>query len=48
MFPVAYIPAWWFKVMDQRLLALPHIKGDMTKINIDPAKRDALLKQYAA
>jgi alkane 1-monooxygenase len=48
MFPVAYIPAWWFKVMDPRLLALPHIKGDMSKINIDPAKRDALLKQYAA
>ena len=48
MFPVAYIPAWWFKVMDPRLLALPHIQGDMSKINIDPAKRDALLKQYAA
>jgi alkane 1-monooxygenase len=47
MYPVAYIPLWWFKVMDPRLLALPHIKGDMTKINIDPAKRDALLKQYA-
>jgi hypothetical protein len=29
-------------------LALPHIQGDMSKINIDPAKRDALLKQYAA
>ena len=28
--------------------SLPHIQGDMSKINIDPAKRDALLKQYAA
>lgn len=47
MYPVAYIPTWWFKVMDPRLLALPHINGDMTKINIDPVKRDALLKQYS-
>jgi alkane 1-monooxygenase len=25
---------------------LPHIKGDLNKINIDPAKRDAIVARY--
>lgn len=48
MFPLAYIPALWFKVMDPRLLALPHIQGDMRKINIDPAHQSQLLARYAS
>jgi len=31
---LAYIPWLWFKVMDKRLLALPHIRGDLGKVNI--------------
>jgi hypothetical protein len=27
MFPLAYVPSLWFKVMDPRLLALPHIRS---------------------
>ncbi len=48
MFPVAYVPALWFKVMDPRLLALPHVRGDMGRVNIDPSRRDALLARYGA
>jgi len=46
MYVVAYISALWFTIMDARLLALPNIKGDLNKINIDPAKRDAILARY--
>ena len=36
---IAYIPWLWFKIMDKRLLALPHIRGDLSKVNIDPERR---------
>ena len=48
MFPVAYVPWLWFRVMDARLLALPHIQGDFSRINVDPSRRDALLARYAS
>jgi alkane 1-monooxygenase len=44
---LAYVPWLWFRVMDPRLLALPHIDGDLSRINIDPDKRDAIHRQYA-
>ncbi len=47
MFPVAYVPWLWFKVMDPRLLALPHVRGDFSRINVDPARREALMARYA-
>ena len=40
MYVLSYFPPLWFRVMDQRVLDLPHIKGDLSKVNIDPAKRD--------
>jgi len=46
MFPLAYVPPLWFKLMDPRLLALPHIQGDFSRINLDPKRRDALLARY--
>lgn len=46
MFPLAYVPPLWFKVMDPRLLALPHVRGDLSRVNIDPAKRNAILERY--
>lgn len=46
MFPLAYVPPLWFKVMDPRLLALPQVQGDLSKVNIDPKRRDALLARY--
>ena len=48
MFPLAYVPSLWFKVMDPRLLALPHIQGDFSRVNLDPARRGALLARYGA
>ncbi|MEN1728741.1 MAG: alkane 1-monooxygenase, partial [Pseudomonadota bacterium] len=33
MFLLAYVPPLWFRVMNPRLLALPHIQGDFSKIN---------------
>ena len=32
--------------MDERVLALPHIQGDLSKVNIDPARRDAIYAKY--
>ncbi|MBB3169057.1 alkane 1-monooxygenase [Simiduia aestuariiviva] len=48
MFLVAYFPQLWFKVMDPRLLSLGHIQGDLSKVNIDPASRAALLQRYGS
>ena len=46
MFPLAYVPPLWFRVMDKRLLALPQIQGDLNKVNLDPKRRDALFRRY--
>lgn len=43
---LAYIPPLWFHVMDKRLLALPHVDGDLTKTNLDPAAREKLFERY--
>ncbi len=36
MYVLAYVPWAWFRVMDPRLMALPHVDGDLDKVNIDP------------
>jgi alkane 1-monooxygenase len=46
MYLLAYIPWLWFRVMDKRLLALPHIQGDLSKVNIAPGKRNAIFCKY--
>jgi alkane 1-monooxygenase len=33
MFVLAYLPPLWFKVMDRRLLELPHVAGDLARVN---------------
>lgn len=47
MYLVAYIPWWWYSMMDKRLLAIDHIRGDFDKINLDPAKAQKLRTKYA-
>lgn len=47
MYLVAYIPRLWFAMMDKRLLATPHISGDLSKVNIAPAARDSIYARYA-
>jgi alkane 1-monooxygenase len=43
---LAYVPWLWYRVMDKRLLELPHIGGDLGKVNIDPARRTAIYAKY--
>ena len=47
MFPLAYMPPLWFKVMDSRLLALPHVQGDLARVNMDPRSRAQIRARYA-
>ncbi len=47
MFPLAYVPWLWFRVMDPRLLALPHVRGDLARVNLDPRRAQRLRAQYA-
>ncbi|MDF1820244.1 MAG: alkane 1-monooxygenase [Alcanivoracaceae bacterium] len=44
MFLVAYIPALWYAVMDRRLLE--HVDYDASRINFNPARKDALMRRY--
>ncbi|MCY4757035.1 alkane 1-monooxygenase [Pelomonas aquatica] len=46
MFPLSYLPWLWFKVMDPRLLALPHVAGDLDRVNLDPRRQQALRERY--
>ncbi len=41
----AYIPSWWYKTMDERVIK--HYKGDMSKINMDPENAAEVLAKYA-
>jgi len=40
----AYIPSWWFKIMDQRVV--DHYKGDLSKANILPKRRAKLFAKF--
>jgi alkane 1-monooxygenase len=44
-FTMAYLPFLWRKVMDHRVLE--QYNGDILKANLDPKKRDALIRKYA-
>jgi alkane 1-monooxygenase len=46
MFPLAWLPPLWFKVMDPRLLALPHVQGDLKRVNICPRARRHIEARY--
>ncbi len=46
MFLLAFFPPLWFKVMNPRLMALPHVAGDLDKVNVDPKSRPALFLEW--
>jgi len=48
MFPLAYVPPLWFRVMDPRLLALPQVQGVLSRVNVCPRRRAALEARYGA
>jgi alkane 1-monooxygenase len=43
---LAYVPPLWFRIMDKRLLELPHIDGDLDRVNICPDAHPALFLRY--
>ncbi len=43
---LAYVPWLWFRIMNPRLLSLPHIDGDLGKVNICPAARPSIFLRY--
>ena len=43
---LAYVPWLWFRVMNNRLLSLPHVQGDLEKVNISPDARATIFLQY--
>ncbi|PQA32875.1 alkane 1-monooxygenase [Amnimonas aquatica] len=40
----AYFPSWWYGLMDR--LVIDHYKGDLSRINMDPERREELLAKY--
>lgn len=42
----AYFPPLWFRLMDPKVVE--HFKGDMSKANIVPSKREAVIAKYSA
>ena len=46
MFLLAWLPPLWFRVMDKRLMALPHVSGDLDKVNVDDRARASLHRQW--
>ncbi|MFC3961862.1 alkane 1-monooxygenase, partial [Nocardia jiangsuensis] len=40
------VPPLWRRIMDRRVLA--HYGGDVTKANLQPAKRERLLARYGS
>jgi len=45
---LAYVPPLWYRVMDRRLLALPHVQGDLSRVNVCPRARRRLELRYGA
>jgi alkane 1-monooxygenase len=43
---LALVPPLWFAVMDARVLR--HFDGDITRANIQPSRRDRVLRKYGA
>ncbi len=46
MYVLAYLPWLWFRVMDKRVMALPHVQGDLDKVNIDPDARASIFLRW--
>jgi alkane 1-monooxygenase len=42
----AYFPFFWYRLMDKRVIA--HYNGDITKANLQPSRREKLLRRYAS
>ena len=47
MFVLSWIPPLWFRIMDKRLMALPHVAGDLDRVNIEPRAKPSLFLRWA-
>lgn len=47
MFLLAWLPPLWFRAMDRRLMDLPHVRGDLGKVNIDESARSRLSGRWS-
>jgi len=45
---LAWVPWLWYRVMDRRLLDLPHVRGDLGNVNVDPARGAMLRQRYGS
>lgn len=43
---LSYVPSLWFRIMDKRLLDLPHIQGNLDRVNICPDARSGIFLKY--
>jgi len=43
---LAYCPWLWFRVMDKRLMALPHVDRNLDNLNIDPAAQPSIFLRW--
>ncbi len=46
MYLLALFPWLWFEVMDKRLMALPHVKGNLDHVNIDPDAQPSIFLKW--
>lgn len=46
MYILAYFPTLWFNVMDKTLMSIPHIDGDLNKVNIDPKNEEKIREKW--
>ncbi len=46
MYLLSYFPPLWFRVMDPQLMALPHVDGDLDKVNKDPRAEPSLFLKW--
>jgi len=46
MYVLAYLPWLWFRIMDKRLMALPHVDGDLDNVNIDTAAHPSIFLKW--
>lgn len=46
MYPISWVPPVWFRIMDARLLALPQVRGDLDRVNVDPKRREEIYARY--
>lgn len=46
LFLAAMVPPLWYWLMDRRLLALPHVQGQLSRVNVDPSQRARIERRY--